>query len=70
MPDGGLDSRNLSEALRRRPVTPVEALELAVPCLVGCGPTGEVCDASVPPFVAMAEDRRSYCLVWMLRVEF
>ena len=58
MPDGGLDSRNLSEALRKRPVTPAELLEPAVSRLVDCL-VGVVGDASSPSLVAMTEDFRA-----------
>ena len=55
IPEGGLDSRNLREALRKRPVTPDELLDPAVSRLVDCL-VGVVGDASAPSLVAMAED--------------
>lgn len=52
IPDGGLDSRNLSEALRKRPATPDELLDPAASRLVGCL-VGVVGDASPLSLVAM-----------------
>lgn len=61
IPDGGLDSRNLSEALRRRPVTPDELLEPVVSRLVGCL-VSVVGDSLAPSLVAMIENFRAVAL--------
>ena len=52
IPDGGLDSRNLREALRKRPLIPEELAEPDAPCRLGDA-KGEFGDILVPSLAAM-----------------